>query len=122
MVSSDFGKLEVKRHFTSGEDWAMAGEATAAAAAPAAETFKNSRRFIRHLHIGDFSCSVPRACSLTRNIGAENAATCAPSKIQRKSNIRDRPAWMPACAGSLPGGSGYTLELIPEFLSDRPVD
>src|ERR1700674_2337044 len=47
MVSSDFGKLDVIRHLISGEDCAIAGEATAAAAAPAAETFKKSRRFIR---------------------------------------------------------------------------
>jgi hypothetical protein len=47
MVSSDFGKLEVNRHLISGDDWAMAGDATAAAAAaPVAETFKKSRRFI----------------------------------------------------------------------------
>src|ERR1043166_1122277 len=47
MVSSDFGKLEVRRHLTSGDDCAMAGEAMAVAAAPAAETFKKSRRFIQ---------------------------------------------------------------------------
>src|SRR5437868_4523727 len=47
MVSSDFGKLEVRRHLISGDDCAMAGEATAVAAAPAAETFKKSRRFIK---------------------------------------------------------------------------
>jgi hypothetical protein len=47
MVSSDFGKLDVKRHLISGEDCAIAGEATAVAAAPAAETFKKSRRFIQ---------------------------------------------------------------------------
>jgi hypothetical protein len=47
MVSSDFGKLEVKRHLISGDDCAIAGEATAVAAAPAAETFKKSRRFIK---------------------------------------------------------------------------
>jgi hypothetical protein len=47
MVSSDFGKLEVMRHLSSGEDCAIAGEATAVAAAPAAETFKKSRRFIK---------------------------------------------------------------------------
>src|SRR5882724_6889394 len=47
MVSSDFGKLEVMRHLISGEDCAIAGEATAAAAAaPVADTFKKSRRFI----------------------------------------------------------------------------
>src|ERR1700730_18281574 len=47
MVSSDFGKLDVMRHLISGEDCAIAGEATAVAAAPAAETFKKSRRFIK---------------------------------------------------------------------------
>src|SRR4030081_1615671 len=46
MVSSDFGKLDVMRHLISGEDCAIAGEATTVAAAPAADTFKKSRRFI----------------------------------------------------------------------------
>src|SRR6267142_3145754 len=49
MVSSDFGKLDVRRHLISGDDCAIAGEATAVAAAPAAETFKKSRRFIQAL-------------------------------------------------------------------------
>src|SRR5450631_2999594 len=47
MVSSDFGKLDVMRHLISGEDCAIAGEATVATAAPAADTFKKSRRFIQ---------------------------------------------------------------------------
>src|ERR1700747_392049 len=44
------------RHFSSGADCAIAGEATAAAAgAPVAETFKKSRRFIsRYLLTGAF--------------------------------------------------------------------
>src|SRR6266436_3877235 len=55
MVSSDFGKLDVRRHLISGDDWAIAGEATAAAAAPvAADTFKKSRRFIQTLLSGRF--------------------------------------------------------------------
>src|SRR6266436_2689575 len=49
MVSSDFGKLDVQRHFSSGIDWAMAGMATPVAAvatpvSPAA--LRNSRRFM----------------------------------------------------------------------------
>src|SRR6266852_8934370 len=49
MVSSDFGKLEVQRHFSSGIDCATAGMATPVAAvampvSPAA--LRNSRRFI----------------------------------------------------------------------------
>jgi hypothetical protein len=39
----------------SGDDCAIAGEATAVAAAPAAETFKKSRRFIQTLLRGDVS-------------------------------------------------------------------
>src|SRR5258705_9309310 len=35
------------RHLISGEDCAIAGEATAATAAPVADTFKKSRRFIQ---------------------------------------------------------------------------
>src|SRR6266850_1148308 len=54
MVSSDFGKLDVIRHLISGDDCAMAGEATAVAAAPAAETFKKSRRFIQASPCGAF--------------------------------------------------------------------
>src|SRR5260370_40190821 len=52
MVSSDFGKLEVQRHFSSGIDWAMAGMATpaAAAAAPVSPAaLRNSRRFMGFL-------------------------------------------------------------------------
>src|SRR5215470_9838263 len=49
MVSSDFGKLEVQRHFSSGIDCAMAGiaSAVAAVAAPVSPAaFRNSRRFM----------------------------------------------------------------------------
>src|SRR5215831_10599775 len=49
MVSSDFGKLEVQRHFSSGIDCAMAGMATAEAAVaapPRPAALRNSRRFM----------------------------------------------------------------------------
>jgi len=39
------------RHLISGEDCAMAGEATVATAAPAADTFKKSRRFIKAISL-----------------------------------------------------------------------
>src|SRR3954463_7917286 len=55
MVSSDFGKLDVRRHLISGDDWAIAGEATAVRAAPVADTFKKSRRFIQALLIAGAS-------------------------------------------------------------------
>src|SRR5260370_3501370 len=49
MVSSDFGKLDVQRHFSSGIDCATAGMATpvAAAATPVSPAaLRNSRRFM----------------------------------------------------------------------------
>src|SRR5258707_14674688 len=49
MVSSDFGKLDVQRHFSSGIDCAMAGMATpvAAVATPVSPVaLRNSRRFM----------------------------------------------------------------------------
>src|ERR1700730_5407934 len=61
MVSSDFGKLDVRRHLISGDDCAIAGEATAVAAAPAAETFKKSRRFIQVSLRRGVSHILPRA-------------------------------------------------------------
>src|SRR5262249_38831872 len=45
-VSSDFGKLEVRRHFTSGIDCATAGMATADDATPRPAALRNSRRFM----------------------------------------------------------------------------
>jgi hypothetical protein len=52
VVKNDFASLVVllgSARLISGDNWAMADEATAAAAAPTADTFKNSRRFIGHL-------------------------------------------------------------------------
>src|SRR5882757_1160159 len=46
MVSSDFGKLEVSRHLSSGIPCAMAGLAIAVAAVARPAARKNSRRFI----------------------------------------------------------------------------
>src|SRR5256885_3462995 len=80
MVSSDFGKLDVKRHLTSGDDCAMAGEATAVAAAPAAETFKKSRRFIR-FSLGAFPGF--QACLRRAN------STCS-GALWRGHNMEDR--------------------------------
>jgi hypothetical protein len=40
------GQLAVRRHFSSGIDWAIAGAATAVAAKPPPAAFRNSRRFI----------------------------------------------------------------------------
>ncbi|HEY4234341.1 MAG TPA: hypothetical protein VGM76_12995 [Lacipirellulaceae bacterium] len=51
-MKNDFASLVVllgSARLVSGDDWAIAGEATAAAATPTVDTFKNSRRFIVHL-------------------------------------------------------------------------
>src|SRR3981081_216379 len=42
-------------HLISGDDWAIAGAATAATAAPVADTFRKSRRFIQPLLIAGVS-------------------------------------------------------------------
>src|SRR3977135_3589990 len=46
MVSSDFGKLEVSRHLSSGMPCARAGLATAVAAAASPAALRNCRSFI----------------------------------------------------------------------------
>jgi hypothetical protein len=46
-VSSDFGKLEVRRHRVSGVACAIAGLATATAASEVPAVWRNWRRFIR---------------------------------------------------------------------------
>jgi hypothetical protein len=69
MVSSDLGKLDVMRHLISGEDCAIAGDATAVAAAPVAETFNKSRRFIlRHLLVGAFAAFAAAFLTAKRNL------------------------------------------------------
>src|SRR6266849_951846 len=73
MVSSDFGKLDVMRHLISGEDCAIAGEATAATAAPVADTFKKSRRFIQAspcLGVSQISWSISSARRFARLLKA----------------------------------------------------
>jgi len=56
-VSSDFGQLAVKRHFSSGIDWAMAGAAIADVASPTPAALRNSRRFMMILPVGPFGLS-----------------------------------------------------------------
>jgi hypothetical protein len=49
------------RHFTSGDDWAIAGEATAATAAPAAVLSENHDASCAFLLIWDFKMPQARA-------------------------------------------------------------
>src|SRR5215213_11379753 len=78
MVSKDFGKLEARRHFTDGRDWAIAGMATVVAtvvpAAPTAAAFRNSRRFIA-VSSPVVRCFRPLAAGLAR---ARKLASFAP--------------------------------------------
>src|SRR5436305_10308173 len=103
MVSSDFGKLEVRRHLISGDDCAIAGEATAVAAAPAAETFKKSRRFIQALLEGVSWNSGARSAATRIHVGRRSGAGVSNTDIgkrkrnqrmtepiKRKSNVPDR--------------------------------
>src|SRR3954451_15667384 len=91
MVSSDFGKLDVRRHLISGEDCAIAGEATAAvAAAPAADTFRKSRRFIfRFLLAGAF----PRTSSWPPLISATRLARVEPMGLDCRGRLTRKPAF-----------------------------
>src|SRR5664279_3594655 len=107
MVSSDFGKLDVMRHLISGEDCAIAGEATAATAAPVADTFKKSRRFIEGISLlgrfpyfleqfsrrWRFSVSRRRSGgrSLTRIFGPRIADEGMTALIKRKSHMGKKP-------------------------------
>src|ERR1700675_2441111 len=110
MVSSDFGKFDVIRHLISGDDCAMAGEATAVAAAPAAETFKKSRRFIQSLlETGRFPYLLERSSG--------GRIPCHPGRsgrgaLTRKSAVRIRDNGMTAlikrkshtaCRGAISG-------------------
>src|SRR5712671_7785458 len=65
MVSSDFGKLDVQRHLSSGIDCAIAGFATAAAAMPTPAARRNSRRFIGYPPFGG---AAPHGVRITRTI------------------------------------------------------
>src|ERR1700730_4351693 len=100
MVSSDFGKLDVMRHLISGDDCAIAGEATAVTAAPVADTFKKSRRFIHNLLCGRFQNSQEHfqrlsislqpttlwRDGLTRMLARGNATSPTTAPIKRKLN------------------------------------
>jgi hypothetical protein len=58
------------RHLISGDDCAIAGEATAAAAAPVAETLRKSRRFIKPSPVGRFPLDYPDTLSGKRDFAS----------------------------------------------------
>src|SRR5262245_55991661 len=125
MVSSDFGKLEVRRHLTSGDDCAMAGEATAVAAAPAAETFKKSRRFISSLSLGrDVSRKFRRALRPAAHF--TRPAALWPGRISTDATGRKRDKGMTALLDqsrrAASGSSDNALKLLANFGANRAVD
>src|SRR6516162_9429621 len=77
MVSSDFGKLDVKRHLISGIDCAIAGLATATVAAPMPALLRKSRRFIHSSQRVDFEGFTVQSWrpDITKGgaVGAQNA-------------------------------------------------
>src|SRR6516162_604544 len=89
MVSSDFGKLDVKRHLISGADCAIAGLVTATVAAPMPALLRKSRRFIHSSQRVDFEGFTVRSWrpDITKGgaVGAQNAPLCA-------TNLRCPPA------------------------------
>src|SRR5712672_3234189 len=85
MVSSDFGKLEVRRHLISGDDCAIAGEVTAVAAAPTAETFKKSRRFIQASpHCSFLGISGARSAATRIHVGRRSGAGVSNTDIGKR--------------------------------------
>src|ERR1700684_2594944 len=119
-VSSDFGKLDVMRHLISGEDCAIAGAATALAAAPAAETFKKSRRFIKaspwwaRPDIRRSSYPDSKA-ALTWKPVEPNPGNPGKTLIKRKSDKTIRPV-------ARSGRSRRALQLVADLGRDRPVN
>ena len=77
MVSSDFGKLDVRRHLISGADCAMAGEATVAAAARSAACTCDFQKLatIHICHNGISSRAIPNPIPL------RSEAVGAPAKL-----------------------------------------
>src|SRR4051812_4476026 len=102
MVSSDFGKLGVQRHFSSGIDCAMAGfgKLDAAAAIPAPAPTTPPRTFLR-LAIDHVSLKVPNrsACELSSPPGLTTGGGHHPCPASRR---RERRLERPDGAGSNP--------------------
>src|SRR3977135_3389245 len=117
------------RHLISGEDCAIAGEATAATAAPVADTFKKSRRFIQaspcwgvfpdfleHLFLRiDFS-RLPKA--LWR--GRFNTEVRRRKRNKGMTALIKRKSHAPRKTGS--GRGDDALELVADLGADRAVD
>src|SRR5262249_11663555 len=111
-VSSDFGKLEVRRHLISGRDWAIAGLPTAVAARPATAALSTSRRFIAFLLslvrgwaaqlFGGSACDSADESIKKKIIGGghgdarDHRRASAPPVKKRSSRIRSRRLASPA--------------------------
>jgi hypothetical protein len=87
------------RHLMSGIDCAIAGDATAATAAPVAETFKKSRRFIKVFSVwrvflnGAFFLNLQQACGDTRFLRSNRSAPAGPlTRKWRQQNATK--AWL----------------------------
>src|SRR6516225_4730851 len=117
MVSSDFGKLDVKRHLISGADCAIAGLATATVAAPTPALLRKSRRFIHSSQRVDFEGFTVRSWrpDITKGgaVGAQNAPPYATN-----CDVRPR-ARSPAKAPSRSGrGTGRGIFRPPNSFCD----
>src|SRR5258706_12365124 len=83
------------RHLSSGEDCAIAGEANAAAAAPVAETFKKSRRFIEGISLLGRSSQISRSGCPGEAVSA-SAEGALKGALARKAGRRKRDKGMTA--------------------------
>src|SRR5665647_597837 len=109
MVSSDFGKLDVRRHFSSGLDCAIAGLAIAVAARPRPAAPINCRRFIfRFLYVsGEYlQADVPKSpCAKQVGDGMTRATAALHTCEQRTRRARLSQLLIPnavaGCAESL---------------------
>src|SRR5258708_38393230 len=104
MLGARVSKLAVNRHFSSGIDCAMAGLATAVAAAPTPATLRNSRRFmvfspgylIGGMHPPLLGCYHGRQPPGNSNIAPGHPSTCdilaSPLRqaLEHGSNFRPR--------------------------------
>src|ERR1700720_134245 len=88
MVSTDFGKLEVRRHLISGIDWATGGRATAVAAAPSPAALRNSRRFME----GVPSVMLDRATGARPAPGADRRFVASDGLVPRIGDAQDETA------------------------------
>src|SRR5664280_1782143 len=116
------------RHLISGEDCAIAGEATAATAAPVADTFKKSRRFIQASPCWGVSSQISWSIAFGEAISLQPKALWR-GGFNTEVRLRKRDEGMTALfkrkshTRLVDSGRGdHALELIADLCTDRPIN